>query len=256
MGWYNVKNINPSKRVVCKSLTNTGLHTFRGMIGYFLKDIGIEHFEVVMKNILDDDIVEGKTLHAIHGMSDLKFKVVLTHKNVIDHMYVWHKYKTKWHMIATFMSVLTKMCRSGLFIPVALWIIPFNGQGMDHKQMCYLFKIMIDPIHYNKEDVCQVFMKWRQYGKGRYFDDNGLVHDENKEFVDADVHSSTYIKSLVAPFMPVKMENIFGKCNDNLGTALFPQRFPPGSVANKGADPKGKRKLFEIEPLAPPPDPL
>lgn len=127
MGWYGIKNMNPVGCVVCKSLTNIGLHTFRGMIGYCLKDTTIEHFDVAMKNILDEDIVDRKTLHSIYGRSDLKCREVLTHKNVIDHMYVWHKYKTKRHMTTTFMSILTDMVRSGLFMPISSWIIPFNG---------------------------------------------------------------------------------------------------------------------------------
>lgn len=65
------------------------------MIGrYCLKDTKAEHFDVAMKNISDEDVVEGKTLHAIYGRSDLKSQVILMHKNVTDRMYTWHKYKT------------------------------------------------------------------------------------------------------------------------------------------------------------------
>lgn len=89
MVWYEIENMNPVGRVVCKFLTNTGLHTFRGMIGYCLKDTGSKHFDVFMFNISDDqDIIESKTLHAIYGKSDLKFWVILTHKNVTDRIYV------------------------------------------------------------------------------------------------------------------------------------------------------------------------
>lgn len=109
--------MNPSPRVVCKLLTNTGLHTFCGMIRYYLKDTGSEHFDCVPFNISNKDIVEGKTLHAIYSKSDLKFRVVLTHKNVTDKIYVWHKYKTNRKMTATFMFVLMEMVRSELFIP-------------------------------------------------------------------------------------------------------------------------------------------
>lgn len=147
MHWYVVKNMNPIGRVVCKSLTNTWLHTFCGMIGYYLKDTGSKHFDVAMFNIFEEDIIEGKMLLTIYGKSDLKFQVVLTHKNVIDQMYVWHKYKSDWHMSTIFMSILIDMVCSGLFIPVASWMIPFNGQGMDYKWMFALFKCMVDPIN-------------------------------------------------------------------------------------------------------------
>lgn len=62
------------------------------MIGYFLKDMGSEHFEICMHNISDDDIIKGKTIHAIFGCLDLKQRVVLMSKNIIDRMYVWYKY--------------------------------------------------------------------------------------------------------------------------------------------------------------------
>lgn len=72
MGWYFNKDMNTERRVVCKVLTNKQLHTFHGMISYCLKDMGSEHFKIYMHNISDDDILEGKTLHAIFGHSDLK----------------------------------------------------------------------------------------------------------------------------------------------------------------------------------------
>lgn len=77
---------------MCKVLTNKQLHTFRGMVGYCLKDIGLEHFQCAMYNISNDDIIERKTLHVIYGCSDLKQRVVLTNKNVTDCMYIWYKY--------------------------------------------------------------------------------------------------------------------------------------------------------------------
>lgn len=101
MGWYGVENMNPPNCICCKSLTNIGLHTFHDILGYCLKDTGAEHFDVAMKNISDEDIMEGKMLYAKYGPLDLKFKVVLTHKNVIDCMYMWHKYKTNRQVTTT-----------------------------------------------------------------------------------------------------------------------------------------------------------
>lgn len=69
--WYGMKNMNPTGHMVCKFLTNMSLHTFRGMIGYCLKYIGAKHFDVARNNISDEDIVEGKTLHAIYEQSEI-----------------------------------------------------------------------------------------------------------------------------------------------------------------------------------------
>lgn len=132
MGWYDQKDMDPKGRVVCKTLTNKQLHTFRGMMGYCLKDIRVEHFECVIFNISNDNIIEGKTLHAIFGRSDLKQRVVLTNKNITNRMYVWYKYKVDRKLMSLFLSVLVEMILSGLFILAIAWIIPFIGYDMDH----------------------------------------------------------------------------------------------------------------------------
>lgn len=89
MGWYDQKDMDPEGRLVSKVVTNRALHTFREKIGYnCLKDTRTKHFEVALHNILDDGIVEGKTLHVIYRRLALKQRIVLTNKNVTDHMYV------------------------------------------------------------------------------------------------------------------------------------------------------------------------
>lgn len=72
MGWYGVKDMNLVGRVVCNILTNRMIHTFKGMIFYYLTDTGSAHFEHVMHNISDSDVIDGKTLHAIYDKADLK----------------------------------------------------------------------------------------------------------------------------------------------------------------------------------------
>lgn len=90
--WYAVAKMDPKGKVCCKVLTQNQLQMFCGMIKYCRKDIRIEHFDIVMHNISDIDIIEGKTLHATFlatfGRLDLKQCLVLTHTNVIDKMYV------------------------------------------------------------------------------------------------------------------------------------------------------------------------
>lgn len=77
--------------------------------------------------------------------------------------------------------------------------------------MAFLFRMMIDPVNNTKEDVCQVFMKQRQYVRGRYFDDDGLVQDENKTFIDLDAQPASYMKEPSPPFTLVKVEKGFGR---------------------------------------------
>lgn len=124
-------------------------------------------------------------------------------------------------MTTTFMSILTDMCQSGLFLLVVAWIIPFNGQGMDHRRMCSLFKIIIDLANCMEEEVSQVFMKCHQYVRGHYFADDNLIQDEQEAFIDLDQQMTTYVCSKNAPFTLVKVECDFGICNRKLGEPYF-----------------------------------
>lgn len=72
MGWFGQRKMNLFGKVTCKVFSNRALHTFKGMVGYYLKDIGKEHFQHAMFNVFDDDIIVGKTLHTIYGKCDLK----------------------------------------------------------------------------------------------------------------------------------------------------------------------------------------
>ena len=50
--------------VSCKKLRDEGLHTFKGMVGYCMKDNGEKHFEFVHHNLSLDDMNEDKLEYA------------------------------------------------------------------------------------------------------------------------------------------------------------------------------------------------
>lgn len=127
--------MNPVGKVMCKLLSNRMLHTYKGMIGYCLKNIGLVHFDCAMYNVSNVKVMIGKTLHSFYGKVDLKGRVILTNKNVVERMYVWNKYKVDRPFVASFLSTLTYMIKSGIFMPSTAWIIPFNGQGMEYWRM-------------------------------------------------------------------------------------------------------------------------
>lgn len=93
IGWYEHKNMNPVDKVIFKVLPNCMLHTYQGVIGYYLKEVDKEHFEHCMFNVFDDDVSVGRNLHSVCGKADLKLRVTLTNKNITEKMYVWRKYK-------------------------------------------------------------------------------------------------------------------------------------------------------------------
>lgn len=52
------------------------------------KTQGLEHFESALFNISDAKIITGKTLHTICRKANMKARVTLTNKNVVERMYV------------------------------------------------------------------------------------------------------------------------------------------------------------------------
>lgn len=72
LGW---DESHPTDHVVsCRKLKDEGLHTYRGMLGYCMKDNGEVHFEVVYHNVLAKDTNDNKV-----GLNNC---VSLSHSNI------------------------------------------------------------------------------------------------------------------------------------------------------------------------------
>ncbi|MCO5551695.1 hypothetical protein L7F22_005199 [Adiantum nelumboides] len=91
LGW----NINKPAGglILCRTLKQRNMHTFRGMAGYCMKDCNEVHFEKVDHNITADNVNEGIELHSLYGTDALKNKVCLTLTNVFDHCLMFWKFK-------------------------------------------------------------------------------------------------------------------------------------------------------------------
>lgn len=89
--------------------------------------------------------------------------------------------------------------------------------------MSALFKIMVDPVNCNKEEVTQVFMKRRHYEKGRYYEDVGLAQDEEEEFMDADAKKSTYVDAPATPLPQLKWSRILAEAMADSEQHCFPR---------------------------------
>ena len=53
-------------RVSTKCLTNKGLHTWHGMLGYIKKDLGLPHFTLVSKNVSEEALPRQPPCSAAH----------------------------------------------------------------------------------------------------------------------------------------------------------------------------------------------
>ncbi|KAL3698926.1 hypothetical protein R1sor_016948 [Riccia sorocarpa] len=70
IGW---KEYGPPGGSICvKSLTEKGLHTLLGMVGYCLKDENELHYRIYTKNIIEDQMDEGRRRFVMYGSAAYK----------------------------------------------------------------------------------------------------------------------------------------------------------------------------------------
>jgi hypothetical protein len=90
--------------VSCKKLRDEGLHTFKGMIGYCMKNNREKHFEYVHHNVAND--MNGKMEYTKFGKVGLNNRVSLSHSNVLQRAHQWTHFRMKKH----FGALLLELC--------------------------------------------------------------------------------------------------------------------------------------------------
>ncbi|MCO5589389.1 hypothetical protein L7F22_043356 [Adiantum nelumboides] len=138
LGWDSCKLVGAS--VLCRALKQRGMHTFRGMVGYCLKDRDELHFQKVEHNISADDINDGIELHNLYGAYALKNKVCLTPANVFDRTLMFWRFKLNHPIGNGFLNTLRRMISSGTYYPSSHWIISYQGRGMPVSKIDALWK--------------------------------------------------------------------------------------------------------------------
>ena len=118
LGWNDVKKAPVGHHILTKTLHNTGLHTFIGMLGYCIKDKGEDHFQCVHKNVTPEQM-EGLEEYIKYGTPFAKNRIVLTHTNLIERAATYCRYKMKKQLGSTLPGTLLPMLRFGQFIPFA-----------------------------------------------------------------------------------------------------------------------------------------
>ena len=68
LGW-DIQKL-AARIVMCKALSNKGLHTFHGLIGYCMKDAQQDHFQTIDHNVTAEDINIGLEQLALHGQEE------------------------------------------------------------------------------------------------------------------------------------------------------------------------------------------
>ena len=75
--------------VSCKRLRDDGCHTFKGIVGYCMKDNMEEHFEFVHHNVSTNDMNQGTMEYAKFGKVRLNNYVGLSHSNILQRAHQW-----------------------------------------------------------------------------------------------------------------------------------------------------------------------
>lgn len=68
---------------MCKKISNKGLQTFHGVIGYCIKDADKDHFKTINHNILVGDIILSLEQSALHRKEQCKTPIMLTQTNFV-----------------------------------------------------------------------------------------------------------------------------------------------------------------------------
>lgn len=87
LGWH--ENPCTSSIVSCKKLNGEGLHTFKDMVGYNMKDNKEERFEFVHHIVLWEDMNDGKMEYTKLGKVGLNICASLSHRNVFQKAHQW-----------------------------------------------------------------------------------------------------------------------------------------------------------------------
>ncbi|KAL4514300.1 hypothetical protein Ndes2526B_g04029 [Nannochloris sp. 'desiccata'] len=174
MGWTG----NSDCIVRSRAVQNNKLHTFNGLVGYCMKDIGRPHFRCAMKNITDQIIKEGFVDYILYGCDeDIKGKVTLSPEKLMERAKAWKDQCCKpFADDPPFEEVLLGMMRSGHYF-LSTRFVQSRAAGMDLDKARALWRITDNPNAATMEDIMEVFFAPKPVND-RYFTRNSASYME------------------------------------------------------------------------------
>ena len=156
LGWNDVKKAPIGHHILTKTLCNTRLHTFIGMLGYCIKDKGEYHFQCIHKNVTPEQMEEGLEEYIKYGTPFAKNRIVLIHTSLIQKATTYCRYKIRKELDSTLPGTLLPMQRSSQFISSTSWVLPVCQGEMKYNKAATLWKCMINPQAIEMYDVTQI----------------------------------------------------------------------------------------------------
>lgn len=164
LGWEDPKKAPPIHHILTRDLCNYGLHTYTDMFGYCMKDKGEDNFQCIQQNITNVQLEEGEEEYIKYGTPFVKNQVVFTHKNLLERVATYYKYKLWKHLGSTLPGTLLPMLQSRQYIPCASWVLPLCQGGMEYNRDAIIQKCMMNPKTIEIQDITQIFFEFTNLG--------------------------------------------------------------------------------------------
>ncbi|KAL3683672.1 hypothetical protein R1sor_001694 [Riccia sorocarpa] len=154
-GWDDDCPIGAS--ICAKSVKNSGLHTFTGLIGYCLKDEKEEHFRMYQKNISEQQMEERRMRHVIYEAIEYKNRLEITPNNVLARALQFRKYRAHSPVSISFVGCLREMMNCGQYLTALRWLlVPLVCMSRAEK----LWQMACSPDGVSVADVKEVYFSY------------------------------------------------------------------------------------------------
>ncbi|KAL3674997.1 hypothetical protein R1sor_024945 [Riccia sorocarpa] len=152
IGW---KNDCPLGGTICvKALTNKGVHTLVGMVGYCTKDEQELHYEMYSVNVTAQQMEEGKRRYLIFGACNYKNRVELTPYNLLSRAMQYRRYRAKNPLSITFRGYLRQMMLTGQYYPGLRWLL---SPKMSYERAESMWRLATAPESTTLRDIDHTF---------------------------------------------------------------------------------------------------
>jgi hypothetical protein len=148
VGFYTVR---------CKPLSQEGIHTFPGMIGYCSKDHGQPHFDEFAFQVTQEELDLAPLEYATYGGPEQKRKVILRHDTIFSRAEHWQRFfPGPTGVRESFTGTITRMVRSGRFYLDSKFVTPYSGFGMDPVKANALWQVYKDPAGAQSHNISAI----------------------------------------------------------------------------------------------------
>lgn len=142
-----------------KTLKYSPVHSWLGMLGYCTKDEGHPEYEMHSKNVLREEIDEGKEIYLQHGAAN-KSIAMLTPKNIVERAHHYQEHKLR-RPTDSFMGTAMHMLGTQRYRLSPDWAGGFSGKVLDRDRVNLVWKSYTRPSEFTEEDLAGVLFNER-----------------------------------------------------------------------------------------------